>query len=287
MLKIQLRRNSTAQLVQSQLSARLERYFAETTFQFSKPLHVDELRRVMELVYLRKRPLVAVDVEAYERQPKFITELGIAIYDPENQWLLAQPHIKTVHIISQENKRLLNSQFVPNHKYRFNGGTLYQITKKALLKYLEETFRYYFQEKNAVLVGHNLAGDIKWLQSHGVGSGGDTPQVDTQKLFHLSRNRGATLRGILQAVDIPNANLHNAANDAYYTLLAAMCYCDPERRQHFGLDTFVEQKKITDKQRKEAMRKKKFSEAADVLAEDPPTVMFAYPKPARTWEPEL
>ncbi|KAM9910363.1 hypothetical protein OXX69_004547 [Metschnikowia pulcherrima] len=265
MLKIQLRRNSTAQLVQSQLSARLERYFAETTFQFSKPSHVDELRRVMELVYLRKRPLVAVDVEAYERQPKSITELGIAIYDPENQWLSAQPHIKTVHIISQENKRLLNSQFVPNHKYRFNGGTL----------------------KNAVLVGHNLAGDIKWLQSHGVGSGGDTPQVDTQKLFHLSRNRGATLRGILQAVDIPNANLHNAANDAYYTLLAAMCYCDPERRQHFGLDTFVEQKKITDKQRKEAIRKKKFSEAADVSAEDPPTVMFAYPKPARAWEPEL
>ncbi|KAM9937416.1 hypothetical protein OXX80_003056 [Metschnikowia pulcherrima] len=263
MLKIQLRRNSTAQLVKSQLSARLERYFAETTFQFSKPSHVDELRRVMELVYLRKRPLVAVDVEAYERQPKFITELGIAIYDPENQWLSAQPHIKTVHIISQENKRLLNSQFVPNHKYRFNGGTSYQITKKASSKYLEETF------------------------SHGVGSGGDTPQVDTQKLFHLSRNRGATLRGILQAVDIPNANLHNAANDAYYTLLAAMCYCDPERRQHFGLDTFVEQKKITDKQRKEAMRKKKFSEAADVSAEDPPTVMFAYPKPARTWEPEL
>ncbi|KAM9900429.1 hypothetical protein OXX69_009091 [Metschnikowia pulcherrima] len=251
MFKIQLRHNSTAQLVQSQLSARLERYFAETTFQFSKPSHVDELRRVMELVYLRKRPLVAVDVEAYERQPKFITELGIAIYDPENQWLSAQPHIKTVHIISQENKRLLNSQ------------------------------------KNAVLVGHNLAGDIKWLQSHGVGSGGDTPQVDTQKLFHLSRNRGATLRGILQAVDIPNANLHNAANDAYYTLLAAMCYCDPERRQHFGLDTFVEQKKITDKQRKEATRKKKFSEAADVSAEDPPTVMFEYPNPARTWEPEL
>ncbi|OBA20892.1 hypothetical protein METBIDRAFT_42045, partial [Metschnikowia bicuspidata var. bicuspidata NRRL YB-4993] len=250
MLRIQVRANSTASIVQAQLAARLETYFERTTFKFLKPQHVDELRKAMELVYLRKRPLVSIDVEAYERKQKLITELGVAIYDPENQWLLMQPHVRTLHIISDENRRFLNSQFVPNHKYYFNGSTSYQMKMKLLLKFLKETFRYFFEDRGAVMVGHHLSGDIKWVKSHGVKMADDVSHIDTQKLFHLSRRRGATLRGILHTVDIPHAKLHNAANDAYYTLLAAMRYCDPECRQHYNLDTFVDQPKPTDEEKK-------------------------------------
>ncbi|GEQ71530.1 hypothetical protein JCM33374_g5214 [Metschnikowia sp. JCM 33374] len=278
MFKTPVRLNSTAKLVQAQLAANLEEYFQKTAFNLAKPQHEAELRRIMDLVYLRKRPLVAVDIEAYERRPKIITELGFAIYDPENQWLSPVPHIRTTHIISHENKRFLNSMFVPNHKYRFNGGTSYQMYQKMSSLYLEDTFKYYFQERGAVIVGHNLAGDIKWLQGHGVGNPADTPQVDTQKLFHLSRKRGATLRGILQTVEIPHANLHNAANDAYYTLLAAMSYCDPQVRQNFGLDTYIDNSQRTDKELKEAKKKKKFCEKAYVSVHDPPSATYTYPR---------
>ncbi|PYD23700.1 hypothetical protein DND58_29880 [Pseudomonas syringae pv. pisi] len=38
---------------------------------------------------------------------------------------------------------------------------------------------------------------------------------------------------------IPHANLHNAANDAYYTLLASFALCDPVQRQQLNLDCFM------------------------------------------------
>lgn len=249
----------------------LSSYFNTTTFAFANESHTASLRKWMELVYLRKHPIVAIDVEAWERSNKKLTEIGIAVYDPAHQHHLIMPRIRTLHIVVKEHKKMVNSRFVPNNKFLFNGGTSYEMTQKELRVLLNKILTHYMVKTPGVLVGHSLGGDISWLNSIGVKL--QNPEtVDTQKLYQLSRPRGGTLRGALRLVEIPHSNLHNAANDAYYTLLAALAYTDPAQRTAFGLDTFVEDLPPQDpKQRsleKAAKKLQKFSDKAMVLGAD-------------------
>lgn len=246
------------------LRQNLEAYFASTAFAFSKPEHVVFLRQYMEHVYLRQKPLVSVDVEAYERNQRLVTEIGVSIFDPADQQLLPVPRIDTVHIIISEHKSKINTRYVPNNKLRFNGGTLYEMTLSELKYYLKPIFTRFFAERNAVLVGHNISGDVRWLANHGLSNLDNVPQIDTQKLFQISRRRGATLSGILRHAGILNANLHNAANDAYYTLLAAMFYCDPAQRQRLSLDTYDEMEGVQGPG-KHAKSRQKMSDIVEVL----------------------
>lgn len=253
--------------VQKQLAATLDEYFAANNFAFTDENQVPKLRKWMELIYLRKRPLVAVDVEAWERNPKKITEIGLAVYDPDHQYHLIMPRVKTLHILVKENKNMTNGRWVPNNKLRFNGGVSYEMTTSQLKGLLNEILTHYLNTRNGVLVGHNIGGDIQWLSSHGVKLVENIDTVDTFKVHRLSGRTGGTLRGLLRRVGIPHLNLHNAANDAYYTLLAAMSYCDPVQRQMFGLDTFVETEPVQEDKKVAAARKKaeKFSDSANIL----------------------
>lgn len=245
----------------------LDHYFANTSFQFTNKNNISRLRTWMELVYLRQRPLVAVDVEAWERNPNKITEIGLAVYDPDRQWNLIMPRVRTLHILVKENKNKTNGKYVPNNKLRFNGGTSYEMLTAELKGLLNEILTHYLNTCNGVLVGHNIGGDIKWLASHGVKLVQNIDTVDTEKMHRISRLTGGSLRGVLRTVGIPHLNLHNAANDAYYTLLAAMTYCDPEQRRVYGLDTYVEAVVVERDKRENAARKKaeKFSDDANIL----------------------
>lgn len=271
MLQILYRRSLASiampETVRKELAATLEQYFCSTKFEFSNENHITTLRKWMELVYLRQRPLVAIDVEAWEQNPKKITEIGLAVYDPDRQLHLIMPRVRNLHILVKENKNMRNGRYVPNNKYRFNGGVSYEMSTAQLKGLLNEILTHYLNTRNGVLVGHNIGGDIAWLASHGVKMVESIDTIDTEKMHRISRQGGATLRGVLRTVGIPHLNLHNAANDAYYTLLAAMSYCDPEQRRAFGLDTFVEREIVIGDKHANAARKKaeRFSDSAEVL----------------------
>lgn len=245
----------------------LDEYFQLTKFQLSNENHVHSLKKSMELIYLRQRPLVAIDVEAWEQNPQKITEIGVAVYDPTNQIHSLVPRVKTLHILVKENKNMNNGRYVPNNKYKFNGGRLYEMTSAQLKGLLNLILTHYLNKSNGVLVGHNVGGDISWLAKHGVKLVENIDTVDTEKLHKISRLGGGTLRGLLRTVGIPHLNLHNAANDAYYTLLAAMSYCDPEQRKLFQLDEYIVlEPMVGDKRAKAAQKKKeRFSDTAEVL----------------------
>lgn len=241
--------------MQAVLREVLDAYFSTTKFNFTRDTQITALRESMEIVYLRKRPLVCIDIEAFERNTSRVTEVGVAIYDPELQQLLMQPSIKTLHIIIRENKQLLNLRFVPNKKFEFNGGCSYELLMKQLRDFLAKLFNHYLVDCRGSLVGHNVDGDIKWIQSMGVKF--KSPSVvDTMRIFGYSRSKGATLRGILRTMGIPHANLHNAANDAYYTLIASFALCDPQQRERFNLDNYLKvhpsnlSKKLQDAEKK-------------------------------------
>lgn len=247
----------------SSRSDSLQNYFSMTKFGFLKESHRDFLRAQMELVYLRQKPLVAIDVEAYERNPSKLTEIGVSIYDPTEQDNLILPLIKNLHIIVKEHKNLLNKRFVPNRKFHFNGGVSYALTLEELKTHLSKLFAYYFSQRGAILVGHNLGGDIRWLTGYGIEKAETIPKVDTQTLFRISKKKGATLRGVLRTVGIPHSNLHNAANDSYYTLLAAFSYTDPHQRAAFGLDTYEDAEPVPETERAKEKQRKYFEKFDD------------------------
>lgn len=257
--------------ISAELRRCLDHYFAHTKFQLGDATKVARLRRWMELVYLRQFPLVAIDVEAWEQNPNKITEIGLAVYDPHDQWTLVVPRIRTAHILVKENKHMSNGRYVPNNKMRFNGGVSYEMLTAELRGWLSDILTYYLNSRTGVLVGHNVGGDIQWLARHGVMEVRDIETVDTEKVHRLSRATGGLLRGLLRTVGIPHLNLHNAANDAYYTLLAAMAYLDPAQRAHFDLDVFVPQPEVQgapgDKRRSKARKRaERFSDNATVVA---------------------
>lgn len=252
--------------IQKELSSHLDAYFAQQEFHFTDKSQIKLLREQISKVYLRTGPLVSIDVEAYERNQAKVTEIGIAVYDPECQWLMLNPKIKTIHILAEENIRLRNGQFVADRKFNFNGGVSYAMLQEALKEFVQELFSYYFRKRKGILVGHDVKGDLKWLSKLGIHLSPNTPTVDTLKIYSLTTRRNGSLRKILRRMDIPHANLHNAANDAYYTLLAAMSICDPIQRTNSGLDVYEEEESVP--MTKQEKWRAKYSDEVEVLNRD-------------------
>lgn len=242
----------------------LDEYFQKTKFNIkpeNQERNQQNLRMAMDTVYLRQRPLVAIDIEAWERSTKKVTEIGVAIFDPETLKDSILPQIEQMHLVIKEHQRMYNGRFCPDNKKNFMGGKSYLTTLNQAKHLVMDIVDEYINSRNGVFVGHHIEGDISWLKGIGVKIPDNPPIVDTNRLYSLSRRRGATLRGVLQLVDLPHGYLHNAGNDAYYTLLAVMAYTDPKVREAKGLDQFEENIKLSDVEMKVA----KFSDRAKLV----------------------
>lgn len=245
----------------------LDKYIAETILinPIGDPSKARQIwEKSLRLVYTRKRPLVCIDVEAYERNTKKVTEIGISIYDPKLQLNSIFADIKPIHIIISENIKLNNSKYVPDNKRRFMGGESYLLSLEESRKFITMIVEKYIIEQDGVIVGHSVAQDIKWIKSLNVKLPENVNTVDTKDIYSLTRNAGATLRGVLRHVDIPHGYLHNAGNDAYYTLLATLAYCDPSVRISKKLDEFKDIEKLSSGEKVQ----QKFSDEARVRVSD-------------------
>lgn len=243
----------------------IKHYFETTNFQFSPSYasrNIAELKKAINVIYLRKLPLVCFDVEAYERLPSKITEVGFAIYDPKLLRNSIVPFIQSGHFIIKEHKHLINHKFVPNNKTTFIGGVSYVVPLTQCVRIMNDILKEYIENRGGAFVGHHISSDIKWLKDANIEINPNTPVVDTHNLYSYSRSRGGTLRGILRMLNIPHALLHNAGNDAYYTILAAMAICDPETRQRHQLDKFIEVEAVD----KRTQSDLKFSDRAQVIS---------------------
>ena len=81
--------------------------------------------------------------------------------------------------------------------------------------------------RSIVLVGHDIAQDIKYVSSIGLNLlqvGNVIGQVDSKDIHQIWRNdpNGRGLHTVLSDLKMPCKNLHNAGNDAYYTLCATV-----------------------------------------------------------------
>ncbi|KAK4186557.1 good for full DBP5 activity protein 2 [Podospora australis] len=182
---------------------------------------------------------VAIDLEAYEFNHDMITEVGIATLDTtdivgvapgENgkNWL---PLVQARHLRIKENAWAENSKYVRGCADRFDFGATEFVSIRDIPSIIESLIDKATlnpssedpEPRPVVLVFHESAADIKFLQSvnYNVYNAKNVIGVmDTKEMYQyvLRSNSHNSLELVLSYVGIPYGNLHNAGNDAVYTL---------------------------------------------------------------------
>ncbi|KAF2006223.1 hypothetical protein P154DRAFT_422772 [Amniculicola lignicola CBS 123094] len=204
---------------------------------------------------------VCVDVEAYERAHHIITEIGIATLDtrelqgvpPGVDGVGWRSKIRARHLRIRENKHLVNGEFVSGCPERFDFGTseivsladapmqvaacfnppfgaavFSQNVSEPLISLLDDIGS--STPRKVVLLGHDTLTDIKYLQDLGYDPLKHpylVESLDSAILYRVWKQEQniTKLGNILYDFDIVGWNLHNAGNDAVFTLQAMLAVC--------------------------------------------------------------
>ena len=177
---------------------------------------------------------VSVDVEAFEYNQRLITEVGISTLDTKDlvgiqsgvrgsNWV---GNIRSHHFRVREHAHLLNKKHVKGCPGKFDFGESRWISIKDMSAVLEKYchpawLSLYGEMYKVVLVGHDVSADIRYFNKIGL----DIVEVvsdclDTSDLYKASNrdNKQYSLSTLLLRYEIAARNLHNAGNDARYTL---------------------------------------------------------------------
>ncbi|SCU96466.1 LADA_0H01090g1_1 [Lachancea dasiensis] len=224
-----------------------------------KTSHFAYLRDAIRSLGGQKTICLCVDVEAFERNTNVVTEIGISIYDPRESLFSTVPKFRTYHLIVSESLKLRNGRFVCDLKDCFLLGESLVMSLNNCVKFIQTLINYYMIPQTAAeltweraFVGHNVKGDLKWLSSIGVNIPKDVDYnadqlqnpnriqvLDTERLFKsLYGSKGSNLGKILRLFEVPHAFLHNAGNDAYFTLKLLLHMCDIHYRKQLHMDDF-------------------------------------------------
>lgn len=220
--------------------------------------------------------IIAVDVESFERNNKLITEIGVATLDTRDLLHLAPgangsnwfSKIRARHIRVKEYMHLVNKDLVQGCPDRFEFGKSEIVSKQDAPKVVAACFKPPFsgpigrptqaesaEKRNILFLGHDSKHDIGYLIELGynpLNLSNLVEILDTALMFrsYSRESNGRSLGHILYEMDIAGWNLHNAGNDAVYTLQAmlAMCVRDAERRGEKAGERAVEREsKIAEK----------------------------------------
>ena len=177
---------------------------------------------------------VSVDVEAFEFNHSLITEIGVSTLATKDL-LRIQPgiggynwveKIRSHHFRIREHSHLVNKAYVEGCPENFDFGESEWVSIKNVSAVLEEyahpsRLSYSGEICKAVLVGHDVSADMKYLNNLGL----DVFEmfsdcIDTSNLYKASNrdNRQCSLSTLLLRYGIVAKNLHNAGNDARFTL---------------------------------------------------------------------
>ncbi|KAF7901853.1 uncharacterized protein EAF01_007151 [Botrytis porri] len=188
---------------------------------------------------------VCIDVEAYEMNNNIITEIGVATLDVlditnmepgvlgEN-WRKA---IRARHFRIKENMHLNNTKHVQGCAGSFEFGTSEIVYRDDAPRVVGSCFKYPFsdpspspdladQKRNIILVGHDVDADIRFLRQIGyeINNLKLHEGCDTTLMWRALKREvnPRSLSAILADIGIAAWNLHNAGNDAVYTLQAML-----------------------------------------------------------------
>lgn len=187
----------------------------------------------IEIINKREYNIVSIDNEFFERSVNKVIEVGISIYNPNYQRFALMPHIPSIHFIIKEHLNLRNSAFVPD--VRMNNITGQSIVIPICNIPLAMDTIFNMLGDKTCIVGHNVSGDINSFKHLGYSIPDKFKIIDTSNLWYSlvgTKNTKSSLAYILDKLSIPNAFLHNGANDAYYTLILCLMLASPEIRNN-------------------------------------------------------
>jgi hypothetical protein len=196
--------------------------------------------------------LICVDFEAWEKDNSYITEAGVAVLDTKDiakippgpggkNWI---EKIRARHFRVSENISMVNSEHVAGYPDKFNFGQSEFLSKADLkeklleiiltpdpdITPLEDLSGYGHPDpiyRLFGMIGHGLQADLGFLEKgfniHVRSIRWCLDTVDTQNLWtalHHSQWGICSLEQLLNELGIEHEYLHNAGNDAMYTMQA-------------------------------------------------------------------
>jgi DNA polymerase III epsilon subunit-like protein len=201
--------------------------------------------------------LLAFDVEAFEHDQKFLLELGAAVYEISPNCSTI-PSVDSFHFVMKENVKKKNGKFCANNRDNYSFGTSKFLPTNEVFNWLRSQLK----KPGTGIIGHNIAADLRYLeQAKNFKNTGarfpvpcDTPFnqryfkglpiFDTQAIFrevHL-RPHEEKLEKLLMHYGIPHEYLHNAGNDAYFTMMTALKLVGLPFKEFTGNGGIVEKK---------------------------------------------
>lgn len=203
---------------------------------------------------------VCVDVESYERAHDKITEIGIATLDtrdldglaPGNDGENWRLKVRARHFRIEQYKHLRNHEFVHGCPDRFDFGTSEFCSLEDAAAKVGACFKPPFcalpqegaegafiammeeidlgEQRNIIFLGHDTLSDVRYLQQLGFNPL-NLPNLlelqDTATMYRVWRREPnpTNLGKILYDFDIAGFNLHNAGNDAVFTVQSMLAIC--------------------------------------------------------------
>jgi hypothetical protein len=224
-----------------------------------------ELRVVQQLLGLqtaqerdtlpRDACFVCLDIEAFEDDHSIITEIGIATLDTRetpdetcNDSAYWFSKMQSAHYRILEHARFRNRRYVKGREEHFNFGTTTWIKLEDAPKLVRRILNNPSVVQDAaqldedpddahrqiIFVGHGIRNDSKFLNKLGVrldSTYNDIRRIDTQIAAGGTKKTQVGLQRLLHVLEIEASNLHNAGNDATYTLQALAAMAVKEHRQ--------------------------------------------------------
>jgi hypothetical protein len=200
--------------------------------------------------------IIAIDVEAYERAQNIITEVGVSTLDTRDLQGTApgkngenwQKFVRARHFRVEEHRSFENREFVAGCPDNFDFGKSEWVPLKKMPSVLTECFHEPFskpthassthpsveedpsQKRNIVLLGHDIGQDIEYCNKVGfsvLGRGNLIATMDTKAMYQAytrdTNPRG--LSGVISDFDMLPWHMHNAGNDAVFTMYAMLATC--------------------------------------------------------------
>jgi len=190
---------------------------------YEKPEKLQNRIKLIEVIKEKidnEKLYICLDIEAFERNHDFLTEFGWCLFKKNGEI------IKKKHAIVEEYMNYHNGRYVPDNRDHYNFGKSEIVKLKEIYKELKDDF-----DHVNYLVGHGINNDIRFLKKIKVdvskfkkmnGNGNkidDYGIIETMDLFSgFFLTKPVGLEKSLRRLEIPYQRLHNAGNDAYYTM---------------------------------------------------------------------
>ncbi|KIW01138.1 uncharacterized protein PV09_07424 [Verruconis gallopava] len=230
----------------------------------NEPSHPLDVSKPAPYTFQEDVVVICVDVEAWERSSNIITEIGIATLDTRDIRTAHPGHlgenwrryIRAKHFRIREHMMYENHEFVPGAADRFEKefGKTELIALREADRIVASCFKEPFsrslteeeqatagepplEKRKIVFLGHNASADIHYLHKIGydpLNLSNLIDTLDTTSLYraHKKELNSRSVGGILGEFDLVGWNLHNAGNDAVYTMwimlataVAEACAC--------------------------------------------------------------